>query len=86
LPNPTLGLYSSDAHDPDSYLENNHKNSQLVPILLGHYVERGVGELDLEKLPQLIELKYHSIRDVVNELGEVKNIRDVFVGFQRDLY
>ena len=45
-----------------------------------------VGELDLEKLPQLIELKYHSIRDVVNELGEVKNIRDVFVGFQRDLY
>ncbi|WP_200877010.1 hypothetical protein [Porticoccus hydrocarbonoclasticus] len=57
-----------------------------MPILLGHYVERGVGELDLEKLPQLIELKYHSIRDVVNELGEVKNIRDVFVGFQRDLY
>ena len=57
-----------------------------MPILLGHYVERGVGELDLEKLPQLIELKYHSIRDAVNKLGEVKNIRDVFVGFQRNLY
>ena len=86
LPNPKRRLYSSDAHNPDSYPENNHKNSQLVPIVLGHYVERGVGELDLEKLPQLIELKYHSIRDAVNKLGEVKNIRDVFVGFQRDLY
>lgn len=80
------GLYSSDAHYPYSYSENNHKNSELVPIVLGNYFERGVGELDLEKLPQLIELKYHSIRDARNELGEVKNIRDVFVEFQRDLY
>lgn len=65
---------------------NDYRQQEFLQFVLGHYVERGVGELDLEKLPQLIELKYHSIRDAVNELGEVKNIRDVFVGFQRDLY
>ena len=63
-----------------------YPQQEFLQFVLGHYVERGVGELDLEKLPQLIELKYHSLHDAVNELGEVKHIREVFVGFQQDLY
>jgi len=45
-----------------------------------------VGELDQEKLPSLLELKYNAISDAAAELGSVAGIRDVFVGFQRYLY
>lgn len=42
--------------------------------------------MDLDKLPQLIELKYHSVGDAVSELGSPENIRTVFVEFQQYLY
>jgi type I restriction enzyme, R subunit len=45
-----------------------------------------VGELDTDKLPKLIELKYHSLNDAMQELGPTGNIREVFVGFQQHLY
>ncbi|VEN72671.1 hypothetical protein EPICR_10170 [Candidatus Desulfarcum epimagneticum] len=45
-----------------------------------------MGELDQEKLSALLELKYHSVRDAVAELGGVPEIRDMFVGFQENLY
>jgi len=45
-----------------------------------------VGELDQEKLPNLLELKYHGVSDAAAELGSVKGIREVFVGFQEYLY
>lgn len=43
-------------------------------------------ELDRTKLPQLLELKYHTVRDAVEELGSVANISEVFIGFQHYLY
>ena len=54
--------------------------------MLDHYVQRGIGELDTDKLPSLIEIKYNTVSDAVAELGPVNNIREVFVGFQRHLY
>jgi type I restriction enzyme, R subunit len=54
--------------------------------VLEQYIKAGVGELDRSKLPQLLELKYHDIRDAVAELGSVGTIGDVFVGFQQYLY
>lgn len=38
------------------------------------------------KLPQLLKLKYHAIRDAVAELGSVSSISEVFIGFQEYLY
>lgn len=38
LPNAPRGLYSSDAHYPDSHPENNQKNSRLPPIQGHHQV------------------------------------------------
>ena len=46
----------------------------------------GISELDDEKLPQLIELKYNAIADAKKELGDIKTIRDTFIGFQGYLY
>jgi type I restriction enzyme R subunit len=45
-----------------------------------------VGELDRAKLPQLLELKYHAVRDAVAELGSVGSISEIFIGFQEYLY
>jgi type I restriction enzyme R subunit len=49
-------------------------------------VNEGVRELDSEKLPDLLELKYESTSDAVAQLGNAKDIRDMFVGFQEYLY
>jgi len=43
-------------------------------------------ELDNDKLPDLLELKYNSVGDAVTTLGSVTEIRDVFIGFQEYLY
>jgi type I restriction enzyme R subunit len=60
--------------------------SPLRKYFLQHYVNEGVRELDSEKLPDLLELKYESIPDAVTQLGNVKDIRDMFIGFQEALY
>ena len=62
------------------------QQQEFLRFVHDHYVARGVRELDTDKLPQLIESKYHSIRDAVRELGPAVGIREVFVGFQRHLY
>jgi type I restriction enzyme, R subunit len=46
----------------------------------------GESELDDDKLPALLELKYGTSLDAVRELGSVAEIRSTFFGFQRDLY
>ena len=51
-----------------------------------HYIDQGVEELDPEKLPDLLVLKYRAIPDAKAILGELGGIRELFVGFQRHLY
>jgi type I restriction enzyme, R subunit len=62
------------------------KQQEFLDFVLEQYVKSGVGELDRSKLPQLLDLKYHDLRDAVAELGSVGTIGDVFVGFQQYLY
>ena len=59
---------------------------QFLDFVLDQYVKQGVGELDQEKLPGLIQLKYHAVADAVAELGKVSDIRELFTGFQKHLY
>ena len=58
----------------------------FLEFVLGQYIAQGVGELDRDKLPQLLGLQYHSVNDAVAELGDAATIRETFVGFQRYLY
>ena len=62
------------------------QQKEFVDFVLGHYVKQGVTELDDAKLPDLLELKYHSVNDAVATLGTVSEIRELFVGFQKHLY
>ena len=62
------------------------RQQEFLNFVLGHYIQQGVGELDQDKLPHLLELKYDAITDAVTELGNVTDIREVFIGFQKHLY
>ena len=63
------------------------KQKSFVDFVLAQYVVQGVAELDQEKLPPLLKLRYrNSIPDAVADLGAVERIRDVFIGFQKFLY
>lgn len=73
-------------HRGEIYSHYDYKQQQFLEFVLSQYVKEGVGELDQEKLPSLLELKYNAISDAAAELGSVAGIRDVFVGFQRYLY
>ena len=63
-------------------------NRQLafLDFVLSHYVEEGVDELDLDKLPPLLRLKYNAIADATADLGTPDQIRQTFIGFQKYLY
>ncbi|MGV8992166.1 MAG: type I restriction-modification enzyme R subunit C-terminal domain-containing protein [Thiobacillus sp.] len=58
----------------------------FLEFVLFKYIDTGVEELDQSKLPNLIELKYHSITDATDVLGGVDEIRNLFFSFQRHLY
>lgn len=58
----------------------------FLDFVLSQYVSQGVGELDQDKLGDLLQLKYRSVPDAIDQLGDVPAIRDTFIGFQRYLY
>jgi type I restriction enzyme R subunit len=67
-----------------STLDN--KQKEFLEFVLSKYIETGVEELDQEKLPALLELKYHTINDATEMLGGIEKIRGTFINFQRHLY
>ena len=58
----------------------------FIDFVLAQYIKDGVEELDQNKLPQLLALKYHAISNAEKHLGSVAKIRDAFIGFQKFLY
>ncbi|AKB61531.1 EcoAI/FtnUII family type I restriction enzme subunit R [Methanosarcina mazei] len=64
----------------------NEKQKEFLDFVLSKYIETGVGELSQDKLPGLLELKYHSISDATAVLGGITKTKELFVGFQEYLY
>jgi type I restriction enzyme R subunit len=62
------------------------KQKEFLDFVLAKYEEKGVEELDEEKLPILLNLKYQAISNAEQSLGSVEKIRSMFFGFQRNLY
>ena len=62
------------------------KTQEFLDFVLSHYVEEGVDQLDTDNLRGLLNLKYGSTHDAADRLGDVRDIRRNFVGFQRELY
>ncbi|AFM11222.1 EcoAI/FtnUII family type I restriction enzme subunit R [Turneriella parva] len=62
------------------------RQREFLDFVLAKYIESGVEELDDEKLPNLLELKYESLSDATAALGDVKAIRSTFIESQKYLY
>lgn len=75
-----------EQHREVIFSEYDDKLQAFLDFVLSQYVQEGVGELDQEKLPHLLELKYRAISDAAEQLGGVSRIREAFVGFQKHLY
>ena len=63
-----------------------NKQKEFLEFVLSKYIETGVEELDQEKLPHLLTLKYQALMDAEEILGGVDNIRTIFIEFQKYLY
>ena len=65
----------------------NDNQKEFIEFVLSSYIKSGVGELDQEKLPILLESMFQSQQDGVSELGgDILAIRDMFIEFQKHLY
>ena len=64
----------------------NNKQKEFLEFVLSKYIETGVEELDQEKLPDLLTLKYQALSDAQEILGDVDSIRSTFIDFQKYLY
>ncbi len=65
-------------------LDNNQK--EFLEFVLSKYIEIGIEELDQEKLPDLLKIKYYAINDATKLLGGVNRIRNTFFNFQKHLF
>lgn len=64
----------------------NEKQKEFIEFVLSKYIETGVEELDQDKLPILLTNKYQSLEDAKEILGDVLNIKSLFIEFQKHLY
>ena len=49
-------------------------------------LDAGVDELDVSKFSTIITAKYGTTTDATNALGDLENIKKVFIDFQQYLY
>jgi len=65
----------------------NSRQQAFLDFVLSQYITVGVEELDQEKLPPLLKLRYkNAIADAVLDLGRPEEIGSLFTGFQQYLY
>ena len=64
----------------------NQKQRAFIDFVLGNYIKAGVDELDIDKLSPALISKYGGVYEAQQELGNVDEIKKVFVEFQQYLY
>ena len=71
-----------------SKIENNYNANQIdfINFLLDQYIMNGIFELDPNKLPDLVQIRYGSIIDAEEKVGDIDTIKSTFNNFQKYLY
>ena len=59
---------------------------EFIEFVLNKYIESGVEELKRSQLSTLLTIKYQSLEDAKEVLGEIEDIVPLFVDFQKYLY
>jgi len=75
-----------DASRSRMYENLDASQREFIEFVIFQYVELGVDELQQERLPQLLAIKYHSQMEGIAALGGTERARATFMGFQRELY
>jgi type I restriction enzyme R subunit len=68
------------------YSNLSEKQREFIDFVLSRYVEGGVDELDINRLSDLLTLKYKALYDGEKVLGNVEGIKKMFIDFQKHLY
>lgn len=74
------------SRQPSIFASYTPKQQEFLEFVLDSYIRAGFRELDREKLPILLELKYGGVRDASSQLGAVSAIKTLFEEFQKHLY
>lgn len=64
----------------------NDRQKEFIDFVLERYALGGVEELDMDRLSDLITLKYRTVSDGQRALGDIDGIKNMFIGFQKYLY
>ena len=64
----------------------NYKQKEFIDFVLEKYAYGGVEELDVDRLSDHITLKYRTVSDGQRALGNIDDIKNMFIGFQKHLY
>jgi len=76
----------ADKAKPEIQARFTDKQQAFLDFVLAQYVKQGVDELDLEQLAPLLKVQYGGLHDAEPHLGSMKQIRAMFLGFQKHLY
>ena len=85
LARPTIFVFQEIDAKRNVAVERDADNIFFTSVL-SQYVDLGVDELQQERLPQLLAIKYHSQMEGIQALGGTEKARSAFIGFQRELY
>ena len=99
-PNYCVRVTANDGEIGETFLREFQDNEKSIPTILTtsqklstgvnarniRNIDTGFEELDQSRLPNLIELKYHSMTDAAEALGGVDEIRNLLFNFQKHLY
>jgi type I restriction enzyme R subunit len=64
----------------------NDRQKEFIDFVLERYALGGIEELDMDRLSDLITLKYKTVSDGQKVLGDIDDIRNMFISFQKYLY
>jgi len=74
------------ANESNIYSFLNASQRDFIGFVLRNYIQDGVDELDIAKLSTIIKSKYGGIPEAEKVLGDVDQINQVFINFQKHLY
>lgn len=58
----------------------------FVEYMIDAYVQSGIDELEMDRLPKLLTLKFGSVPQGINAIGNLMAAKETFLEFQRRLY
>ena len=62
------------------------QQQEFINYVISLYIQEGIDELWISKLPDILKMKYGSLEDGKIALGGLEMAKKTFYGFQRSLY